>query len=311
MKTFLHQRERTMLQIALLLAATFVISGCSTLSLIYEFGDDYTAWRADDYLDLTGQQEDFVDSRMETLLEWHRINELPTYAAFLEEVQQRGRDGLTMAELEEGQARMETAWQRLGNRAIPDIARLLTTVTPEQIVHLEQEIQEENEEYKEELDRSSEEHQRKRQERLVDTLENWLGSLSKSQKLRLSELQTQWAAASLDSTTERLQRRRRSQPRFLALLRSKPTEPEIAAWLTEWVETWGRSSNTPEERAQRQARELRNRQRILAVDQLLTPEQRQHAVAELQGYIDQMHELAAEPPSVSVAGEASTSDSAL
>ena len=54
-----------MLQIALLLAATFVISGCSTLSLIYEFGDDYIAWRADDYLDLTGQQEDFVDSRME------------------------------------------------------------------------------------------------------------------------------------------------------------------------------------------------------------------------------------------------------
>ena len=108
MKMFLHQRERTMLQIALLLAATFVISGCSTLSLIYEFGDDYTAWRADDYLDLTGQQEDFVDSRMETLLEWHRINELPTYAAFLEEVQQRGRDGLTMAELDEGQARMDT-----------------------------------------------------------------------------------------------------------------------------------------------------------------------------------------------------------
>ena len=115
----------------------------------------------------------------------------------------------------------------------------------------------------------------------------------------------------VDSTTERLQRRQRSQSRFLALLRSKPTEPEIAAWLTEWVETWGRSSNTPEERAQRQARALRNRQRILAVDQLLTPEQRQHAVAELQEYIDQMHDLAAEPPSVSVSGEASNSDSAL
>ena len=44
---------------------------------------------------------------------------------------------------------------------------------------------------------------------------------------------------------------------------------------------------------------------------LLTPEQRQHAVAELQEYIDQMRELAAEPPSMSVSGEASASDPAL
>jgi hypothetical protein len=47
------------------------------------------------------------------------------------------------------------------------------------------------------------------------------------------------------------------------------------------------------------------------VDQLLTPEQRQHAVAELQEYIDQMHDLAAEPPSVSVSGDAPTAAPAL
>ncbi len=290
-----------MFRIIVLFVAIALISGCSTLGLIYEFGDDYIAWRADDYLDLTGQQEDFVDSRMEALLEWHRINELPTYTAFLKEVQRRGGDGLTMAELEEGQARIEAAWQRLSNRAIPDIARLLTTVTPEQIVHLEQEMQEENEEFEEELARSQGKRQRKRQERLVDTLENWLGALSEAQKLRIAELQTQWAAASPDSTAERMQRRRNSQPRFLALLRRESTEPEIAAWLSEWVETWG-NPDTPAERAQRQARALRNRERMLAVDGLLTPEQRQHAITELQEYIDQMRELATEPPSLSVSG---------
>ena len=295
-----------MFRIIVLFVAIALISGCSTLGLIYEFGDDYIAWRADDYLDLTGQQEDFVDSRMEALLEWHRINELPTYTAFLKEVQRRGGDGLTMAELEEGQARIEAAWQRLSNRAIPDIAGLLTTVTPEQIVHLEQEMQEENEEFKGKLARSPEERQRKRQERLVDNLEDWVGSLSESQKLRIAEMQARWTAESPDSTAERMQRRRRSQPRFLALLRREPTEPEIAAWLTEWVGIWG-SPNTPKERAKRQARTLRNRERILAVADLLTPEQRQHAVAELQEYIDQMRELAAEPPSVSVSSEASAS----
>ena len=295
-----------MFRIIVLFVAIALISGCSTLGLIYEFGDDYIVWRADDYLDLTGQQEDFVDSRMEALLEWHRINELPTYTAFLKEVQRRGGDGLTMAELEEGQARIEAAWQRLSNRAIPDIAGLLTTVTPEQIVHLEQEMQEENEEFKGKLARSPEERQRKRQERLVDNLEDWVGSLSESQKLRIAEMQARWTAESPDSTAERMQRRRRSQPRFLALLRREPTEPEIAAWLTEWVGIWG-SPNTPKERAKRQARTLRNRERILAVADLLTPEQRQHAVAELQEYIDQMRELAAEPPSVSVSSEASAS----
>ena len=293
-------------RIALLLIATLMISGCSTLSLIYEFGDDYAAWRADDYFDLTRAQEDFVDSRMESLLEWHRINELPTYAAFLEEVQQRAGDGLTMAELEEGQVRVEAAWQRLSDYAIPDIARLLATVTPEQIAHLEQKMQEENEEFKGKLARSPEERQRKRQERLVDNLEDWVGSLSESQKLRIAEMQARWTAESPDSTAERMQRRRRSQPRFLALLRREPTEPEIAAWLTEWVGIWG-SPNTPKERAKRQAGTLRNRERILAVADLLTPEQRQHAVAELQEYIDQMRELAAEPPSVSVSSEASAS----
>jgi len=299
-----------MLRIALLGLAALLISGCSTLSLIYEFGDDYIAWRADDYFDLTGAQDDFVDSRMERLLEWHRIHELPAYAAFLEEVQQRAGDGLTMAELEEGQARVDAAWLRLSDYAIPDIARFLTSLAPAQVDHLAAAMQEENEEMEERLARPPAERQRKRQERLVDRLEDWLGSLSESQKLRIAELQAQWVVDATDPTRERLQRRSVSQPRFLALLRGPRPEAEVRLWLKEWARSWNNPSD-PQHKAKRQARTLRERKRILAVDRLLTPEQRQHAVAELQEYIDQMRELAAEPPSISVSGEASASDSAL
>ena len=85
----------------------FLIAGCNTGKLFYEYGDTVVSWQLDNYFELTTQQEEWIEERMRVHLDWHRKQELPRYRDFLIEVQNRAGDGLTMIELDEGYARLD------------------------------------------------------------------------------------------------------------------------------------------------------------------------------------------------------------
>ena len=258
----------------------FFISGCSTGKLFYEYGDGMVSWQVDNYFDLTSRQEEWIEERMRLHLDWHRKQELPIYRNFLIEVQDRSGDGLTINELDEGYARLDQKRVRTLETLLPDTASFLAGISPEQINTLEKKMIEDNQEMEEELG-SPEKLFNERQESFWEQMEDWFGDFSEDQKDKINRLQTEWFSGSAEPLIARLERRRKSQLQFLAQLRSSQDKEELENWLRRSVINWGGESDS-----ERRARILRNKKRILQVDKLLTPEQRMHAVRELDEWIE-------------------------
>ena len=65
------------------------------------------------------------------------------------------------------------------------------------------------------------------------------------------------------------------------MLRSNPNSKELEKWLNTWTLQWTNESNPLREK-----RIIRNKKRILKVDNILTPKQRLHALQELDYWIE-------------------------
>ncbi|MBT5087398.1 MAG: hypothetical protein HOM71_07935, partial [Deltaproteobacteria bacterium] len=266
-------------KIILFLGLLFFIAGCSSAKLFYSYGDSIVSWQLDSYFDLTNEQEEWVEERMRLHLEWHHNEELPRYRRFLLDIQKSAKDGLTMSELDEGFYRFGTKVDRIFERLIPDVVLFLSEISPEQINNLELVMDEENEEMMKRMENQQELIQ-ERHENFWDQMEDWFGEFSISQREQITELQTKWFTESPDPSAERMERRRKSQPQFLALLRSVPEKKELEKWFRQWFLSWEGETNPASK-----ARIIRNKKRILLIDAILTPEQRLHAVRELDDWV--------------------------
>src|SRR5690606_28205215 len=90
--------NRTML-VGFALAAT-LLSGCSSLKLMYSFADDLVERQVNRYVDLDRDQARLVDRSLDRYFEWHRRNMLPRYASFLREVAAEHREPASRETLE-------------------------------------------------------------------------------------------------------------------------------------------------------------------------------------------------------------------
>ncbi len=258
----------------------FLLAGCSTTKLVYDYGDKYLLWQLDSYFDLSNKQEEWLEERIKLHLEWHRSQELRSYKKFLIDIQNRAKNGLTMEELDEGFSRYEAKQQRLFERLIPDTALFLKSLSSEQINNLESKMLEENEEMTEKNENRSELIQERR-ENFLEQMEEWFGEFSPEQMIQINEWQVNWFVESTSPFEERMKYRIKSQTQILALLRSFPDGQELEKWMRNWSKSWGRDKNSD-----RKARILRNKNRILQVDKFINPEQRQHAIRELDDWVE-------------------------
>jgi hypothetical protein len=269
-----------MKKIILFSLSLFIISACSTTKLAYEYGDKFVSWQLDSYFELNDEQEDWVEERMTIHLEWHRAQELPRYKRFLTDIQNSSEDGLTMSELDEGFSRFEAKQRRTFERLVPDAALFLTKLSAEQINNLEREMAEENEEMLEKVKNREESIQEHREE-FLEEMEDWFGEFDPVQLVQINKWQTEWYTESSEPIERRMEYRLKSQAQILALLRSFPDKLTFEKWLSEWTRSWGREMNSA-----RDARILRNKNRILQVDKFITPEQRLHAIRELDDWVE-------------------------
>lgn len=276
-------------KIILFLGLLFFIAGCSSAKLFYSYGDSIASWQLDSYFDLTNEQEEWVEERMRLHLEWHHNEELPRYRRFLLDIQKSAKDGLTMSELDEGFYRFGTKVDRIFERLIPDVVLFLSEISPEQINNLELVMDEENEEMMKRMENQQELIQ-ERHENFWDQMEDWFGEFSISQREQITELQTKWFTESPDPSPERMERRRKSQLQFLALLRSVPEKKELEKWFRQWSLSWEGETNPA-----RKTKIIQNKKRILLIDAILSPEQQLHAVRELDDWVEILEEKIENP----------------
>ncbi len=210
---------RRFLPLLTLLGSLALLGGCSRIDVLYNNFDRLLTWRIDHYLDLNRQQKDWLKPRIEQHLAWHCQTQLPQLADWLQQDSSAlaaGRfDGADVGRRING---LEQALQNGASELAPTAAGLLAQLSPQQVQHLRDELDEENHDLQDKFVAPPLAKQiERRSETTQERLEQWFGPLNAQQKALVGqwaerrgehnrlwlENRERWQAALLDSLDER------------------------------------------------------------------------------------------------------------
>ena len=259
-----------------------IFAGCSTFKLMYDYADRLILWYLDDYFDLESRQKDTLLLVIQKNLQQHRHQELPQYAQLIRHVQESGTDGLTPEEAKVILQRFRMLYENVIQQLLPDTASLLSDLSDQQILHFQEVLQEQNEEIAKVFEDSLEEQEQKYEKRILKNFDQWFGDLSDQQEEVVKKMSKRWYDQG-NRVRSRLKNRQDFQNRLLTFLKTQPNAKETESFLTELLQN-------------QNSRYSQNLllQRILEIDQLLTEEQRLHALKQLDEYLEVIDAILAE-----------------
>ena len=287
----LRLRSLIVLAIAVFLAAacSFTRLAYMSTSLAYGNATPVLAWMAADYVDMSGDQKDWVRDRLTRAMAWHRVQELPEYRRFLEELLARVDDGIRAEDARFVQTSVRAYYHRALDHIAPDIADLLLQLDDEQVARLERRFEKDNGKFvNDSLKDTPEERHRRAAKRYLEHIEEWVGDLSDAQRdivfNRVAELG--------EFPDDQLADRRYRQSGIVALARAKPPREkaidEVRRLLVR-TDSWRR----PEYREKVRARDERVFAMFAELGATLTPEQRAALRERVRHFIRDVAELSA------------------
>ena len=266
------------------------LAGCTVLTaltLTYTYAERLLLWKVDHYFHLSDEQDKQVKARLAELHTWHRQTELPRYAGFLKQIQDRWRDGVSAEEIEWTFDTFAKLRAELADRVAAAGAVFLPTVDAKQIRHLERGMQHDYRAWQSQASARPEERATKRIKTVFGWLRDWLGPLTPDQEALVARLIREMPDRAEDTLVYRTQR----QKQFLQLLQSHPSSEVIEHTLQEWLAT--PEKNSPPAYAlsvQHFRQDVKTT--VLAIDRTVTPRQRTHASEKLQNLIAEIQRLA-------------------
>lgn len=266
---------------ALLLVAA--VCGCSTMRFAYENADTYVRWRLGGYLNVSGDDADWLDDRVEEFHAWHRANELPKYARLAREAEGRFADGLSREDFVWGYDAVRQQARESLRKGVQLVAPLLDRLTAEQVRYIERRIAEDNRQFQRDYLRGSEQERRRKRAKLTeDRLEDWVGRLTQAQLKRVREFAE--AAPLLDELRDR--DRRRLQADVMAIIRAKRAQAQLAERIANWERGRDPAYVAGMETWRQQAIAL-----MVDLDRSFTPEQRSRVAGNLRRYAEDFEAL--------------------
>jgi len=268
------------LRLSLLLAVT--LSVCACTNFFYNRLDTLAAWYIQDLVSLDVSQRSDLRSWLDSTLQWHRSSELALYAKFLRELANSAAQPGNASTYKSVEARVEQFGSRLVDRAAPDAARLLMSLTPEQLDQFENNLAEKSRERNEEdLEAlANGKWHDKRAKNIEKQLKRWTGSVTRQQQLLIAEQSKQFHSTTADWLESQARWRKATfgalRERFTAGQSQAEVEQRILALLRAPESQWTRAYRS---------KAAQNREQSLvvlsAIDSSLTPEQRRHLQREL------------------------------
>ena len=178
-----------MLKFRLLLACLgtiLMLAGCT--SLAYNRLDWLIPWYVDGYVDLTSEQRKLLRKKLTSPLDWHRQEELANYIDILNRIEADLDGEVTADTVRRWADDMFDAAVRVQRSLLAVALEFGTQVSDEQVEEFVVSLWERHEEMEEELRaRSYAEYTDDDYDNLVETLQRFLGRLSKEQKAILRE----------------------------------------------------------------------------------------------------------------------------
>jgi hypothetical protein len=264
----------------LLVALTGTLAGCT--NFFYNRIDTLAAWYVQDLVSLDDSQRNDLRAWLDTTLQWHRRSELIRYAKFVRDLAANSERPGTTATYKSIEAQVEGFGSRLVEQAAPDAARLLMSLTPEQIDELEanlsEKARERNEKNLEALAQGK--WHEKRAKDIEKQLKRWTGAVTKEQRQLIAQLSGQFQS----TTADWLESQERWRQAMFGALRERFTAAQSPAVVEERILTLLRTPEAQWTRAY-QAKAAQNREQSLtvlgAIDSSLTAAQRAHLQREL------------------------------
>lgn len=270
----------------LFITLILLLSGCA-VKFIYNQLDWLIPWYLDDYVSLNSSQEKLFQERLQSYLDWHRKQQLPVYADFLDWVAMSSENGLSLKEIDELQARIEDLSAQLFARLAPALQDSFADLSDEQVTELFANLEQENEDYVEQFIETPEHKQRRKRVREVRKfIERWTGTLDEEQ-MKLIQL---WSQDYALMGAEFMQSRVAWQQRLRYIMQRRDERSYLEQALHEIFSTRRRIRTQEYEKKLRENENLL-KQLYLQLDKSLTQKQRSRMISKLKNYAADFREL--------------------
>lgn len=273
------QRCRRLLVVFLVLVG---VTGCA-VRLAYNQLDWVIPWYLKDYMALEGAQKDRFQQRVDDYLYWHRVDQLPRYATFLNQIAVQAKDGLDRNEIAVIQTQTEGFANTLISEMTPHLIALFASATDGQIHQLFKRFAKDADDFREEnIDISERAKRKQAADEARRYVERWVGGLTDKQ----DDVIRQWSLDYLPMGEEMLAARLAWQQRFkeiLALRQHQPQafEQQLSALLRD--SQYGRSAEFDRKLAHNSESLITLYQ---ALDASLSAAQRKHLIHQLNRYAE-------------------------
>lgn len=268
---------------AALLLALAGLSACSVgTRLTYDNLDTLVRVEVGSYVDLDSTQKALLDREFDPLWAWHRRDELPAYAQALRRTADLAEQtALDRPAVDAIADTIRAAVERIAERGLPGLARLLASLDEAQVSELlasqQRELDETLEPFEDET--AAESLQRLTDER-EERIENWIGKLTPGQRADLDRRMAE-ADARGEFADARLRAEAKQDQQAFATVLATRQQAGFAARL--------RATFYPQDavaEAERSIRRERSRSFYMALADTLTPRQRTHFAKRLRSYAD-------------------------
>ncbi len=164
-----------------------LVSACSAVRLGYSQAPELAYWWLDGYVDFNKTQKPKVREALTSWFKWNRSTQLPDYAALLAKAEVQLASNVTPAQacqwFDDVFSRFDVALER----ALPDLAEVVLSATPEQFLLLEKRFAKGNREILADYAQpSADERQKLAVKRAVDRAESLYGKLDAEQRERVA-----------------------------------------------------------------------------------------------------------------------------
>jgi hypothetical protein len=279
-------------RIAVLLLFTVTLVACGT-----QFIYNRAGWLATTYLrnqvTLSEPQTQALRADLDEFFRWHRTNELPRYASFLEQLAGEARGSLSAERIDSARLEVEEFVRTAALRGAPGAARWAASLSPSQFTEFLASLAEDDEELREEYCGDPAQRAKRRAKEVIAAIEDWTGRLTREQRTllraRLDTLEPT-GCAWVDA-------RVRSRTVFRELVERHSSAPD-------YVERVARYMAAPEDRWPPGYREPYERNRATIVAMLadlhatLNPEQRERLAGEFEDYARDFRALAGQADAI-------------
>lgn len=278
--------------IGCLFALAVLLGGCSALRFTYNQAPQLSYWQIDSYFNVSDEQAPLVREALAGWYRWHRAEELPDYADQLARLQAEALQPATAAQACGWLDQALSGFERAAFHALPQVAELALTVTPQQIVHLERKHRDLNDDFTKKFLQPTPQARRKAQvERVVERTEDFYGRLDRDQRHRIAEAVAKSPFDADRLFAERVARQQAVVQMLRRVVAERPSAGQVQQMLRTLVAHLRQSPRDAYAGYQQRLRQF-NCAFIADIHNAMTPAQREHAARKLQGYEEDVRALA-------------------